>query len=219
MIDKTTFKFLSDLNKNNRREWFYANKSAYQVARENVLDLIAMLIHHIAEFDNSLLGTEPQDCLFRIYRDVRFSKNKIPYKVWFNASLRGGGRKGIGAGYYISIQPGKSYLGGGLWRPSSEDLDKIRKGIISRTQEFENVLEAKEFKDAFGELGGEKLKTAPRGFSRDHPNIHWLRYKDFIVGKPISDKEIMEDQFLDYAVKSYYNMLPLKQFLNKRLEI
>ena len=76
-----------------------------------------------------------------------------------------------------------------------------------------------EFKDAFGELGGEKLKTAPRGFSRDHPNIHWLRYKDFIVGKPISDKEIMEDQFLDYAVKSYYNMLPLKRFLNKRLEI
>ena len=117
MISKFTLKFLTDLHQNNTRDWYHANKDRYKDAIGNFEDLVAILLHTITGFDESVMGVEPKDCLFRIYRDIRFSKDKTPYKTWFGAALKQGGRKQAGSGYYIHISPGQVFLAGGIWHP------------------------------------------------------------------------------------------------------
>ena len=110
MIDQSTFDFLSDLTRNNRREWYHANKDRFKDAQQNYIDFVAMILFRISEFDAEMIGTEPKDCLFRIYRDIRFSKDKTPYKTWFGASMNPGGRKRMGAGYYVHVAPGGEFF-------------------------------------------------------------------------------------------------------------
>ena len=114
MIDQSTFDFLADLKMNNRREWYHANKGRFKDAQQNFIDFVAILLFRISEFDADMIGTEPKDCLFRIYRDIRFAKDKTPYKPWFGASMNPGGRKRMGAGYYVHVAPGNSYFAGGV---------------------------------------------------------------------------------------------------------
>ena len=217
MITQSTFQFLSELKQNNTREWYHANKDSYKEAFGNFEDLVAMLLHTIADFDESVLGTEPKDCLFRIYRDIRFSKDKTPYKTWFGASLKQGGRKQVGSGYYIHISPKQVYLAGGIWHPEKDTLGMIRDHIVAWPKKFENVVLDKTFLKAFGSLGGDQLKTAPRGFPKDHPQIHWLRHKDHIVSVQINPKEILSEKFIKKAGKIYEKMLPLNQFITEAI--
>lgn len=213
MITQSTFDFLSELKQNNTREWYHANKDSYKEAFGNFEDLVAMLLHTIAEFDDSVIGTEPKDCLFRIYRDIRFSKDKTPYKSWFGAAMKQGGRKEIGSGYYVHVSPTQVYLAGGIWHPDKDILGMIRDHIVAWPNKFENVVLDKTFLKIFDGLGGDQLKTAPRGIPKDHPQIQWLRHKDHIVSVQIEPEEILTEKFIKKAGKIYKNMLPLNQFI------
>jgi len=147
------------------------------------------------------MGTEPKDCLFRIYRDIRFSKDKTPYKTWFGAAMKQSGRKQVGSGYYIHVSPQQVYLAGGIWHPDMDTLASIRDFIVAWPNKF----------------GGDQLKTAPRGFPKDHPQIQWLRHKDHIVSHQVEPKEILSEKFIKKAGKIYEKMLPLNQFIKEAI--
>ena len=217
MIVQSTLDFLADLHKNNNREWYHANKNRFKDAFINFEDLIAMLLHTISGFDDLIIGTEPKECISQIYRDIRFSKDKTPYKSWFGASMKPGGRRGIGSGYYIHISSKLVYISGGIWHPSQDTLSAIRDYIIACPNKFENVALNKSFQQTFGELGGEKLKISPRGIPKNHPQIKWLRHKDFIVSLQFNPQDILSEKFITNAGKGYEKMLPLNQFISKEI--
>ena len=217
MIDQSTFDFLADLKMNNRREWYHANKGRFKDAQQNFIDFVAMLLFRISEFDADMIGTEPKDCLFRIYRDIRFAKDKTPYKPWFGASMNPGGRKRMGAGYYVHVAPGNSYFAGGVWHPDKVTLAAIRDYITCWPEQFKRIMENQGFADTFGSLEGDRLKVAPKGYSKDHPQIQWLRYKDFIVRKQIIEDDLKSDQCLDIGHGIYGNMAEFIGFLRKAI--
>ena len=217
MITQSTFDFLSELKQNNTREWYLANKDRYKKAFGNFEDLVAMLLHIIVGFDKSVVGTEPKDCLFRIYRDIRFSKDKTPFKTWFGAAMKQGGRKQGGSGYYIHVSTQQVYLAGGIWHPDMDTLASIRDFIVAWPNKFEKVVLDKSFLKTFDGLAGDQLKTAPRGFPKDHPQIQWLRHKDHIVSHQVEPKEILSEKFIKKAGKIYEKMLPLNQFIKEAI--
>ncbi|MDP6201052.1 MAG: DUF2461 domain-containing protein [Candidatus Marinimicrobia bacterium] len=217
MIDQSTFKFLADIKKNNQREWYHTNKDRFKDANQNFIDFIAMLLFRISEFDPDMIGTEPKDCLFRIYRDIRFSKDKTPYKTWFGAGMNPGGRKRMGAGYYIHIEPNDCYIAGGVWHPDKETLSDIREYIVGWPNQFKSIVNAVGFKSTFGELRGDRLKVAPKGYPKDHPQIEWLRYKDFIVKKTIPTELFQSEKCLDVAFDIYSQMAEFIIFLRKAI--
>ncbi|MBC8345474.1 MAG: DUF2461 domain-containing protein [Candidatus Marinimicrobia bacterium] len=217
MIDQSTFDFLADIKKNNQREWYHANKDRFKDANQNFIDFVAMLLFRISEFDPDIIGTEPKDCLFRIYRDIRFSKDKTPYKTWFGAGMNPGGRKRMGAGYYIHIEPNDCYIAGGVWHPDKETLSSIREYIVGWPNQFESIVNAVGFRSAFGELRGDRLKVAPKGYPKDHPQIEWLKYKDFIVRKTIPTELFKSEKCLDVAFDIYSQMAEFIFFLRKAI--
>ena len=217
MITQSTFDFLSELKQNNTRDWYHANKDRYKKAFGNFEDLVAMLLHTIVGFDKSVVGTEPKDCLFRIYRDIRFSKDKTPFKTWFGAAMKQGGRKQVGSGYYIHVSTQQVYLAGGIWHPDMDTLASIRDFIVAWPNKFEKVVLDKSFLKTFDGLAGDQLKTAPRGFPKDHPQIQWLRHKDHIVSHQVEPKEILSEKFIKKAGKIYEKMLPLNQFIKEAI--
>ncbi|MFQ6678536.1 MAG: DUF2461 domain-containing protein [Fidelibacterota bacterium] len=217
MIEQKTLDFLSDLKKNNDRTWFNNHKDDYKSAVANFIDLVAMLLHNIAEFDDSLIGVLPKECLFRIYRDVRFSKDKSPYKTWFSAAMSTGGRKGLWPGYYVHIEPGNIYLGGGIWHPSKEILQNIREYIVDHSDELEKIVYNKTFTKHFGEMDGEQLKIAPKGFPKDHPQIKWLRYKDFLAGCTKKQIDLTSEKIIGDFTADYKAMFPFIRFLRKAI--
>ncbi len=215
MIAQSTFDFLTELKQNNNREWYHANKDRFKDAQQNFIDFVAMLLFRISEFDANMIGTEPKDCLFRIYRDIRFSKDKTPYKTWFSASMNPGGRKRMGAGYYITVNPEGSYLAGGVWHPDKDTLTAIREYIVAWPNQFESIVNDNGFRQTFGELGGDRLKVAPKGYPKDHPQIEWLKYKDFIVSRSIPNSQFQSDRIFDFAFGGYHQMADFIAFLRK----
>ncbi len=215
MIDKSTLEFLKNLSRNNNREWFNANKPLYEKGKKNILDVTMYLISEIGKFDKSVEFVNPEDCLFRIYKDVRFSKDKNPYKTNFGSFIIKGGRKNPGAGYYIHIEPGKSFLVGGIYMPSAPHLFSIRSAIAKKPEVLMKILNNAELKKSFGGLSDETLKTAPKGFPKDHPAIELLRFKHYYLMKNISDKEILNDSFLKQAVKDYKIVTPFVKYINE----
>lgn len=216
---ETTFKFLKQLAKNNSKEWFDINRKTYEASKEEFVNVVKSVIDKCANFDNGLATLEPKKCLFRINRDVRFSKNKSPYKTNMGASINPGGKKDMGAGYYMHIEPGKSFLAGGCYMPQAEMLTKIRQEIDYNTANFKKILNAKDFKTYFKELSqDDKLKTAPKGYPKDHPELNLLQHKHFIVMHPLKDSEVMDKNFPIYAAKVFKSMLPLNQFLRSCID-
>jgi uncharacterized protein (TIGR02453 family) len=214
MIDKSTLEFLKNLSKNNNREWFNANKPLYEKGKKNILDVTLYLISEIGKSDKSVQYVNPEECLFRIYKDVRFSKDKNPYKTNFGSFIIKGGRKTPGAGYYLHIEPGKSFLVGGIYMPSAPHLLAIRSAIAKKPETFIKIINNYELKKLFGELCDETLKTAPKGFPKDHPAIQLLRYKHYYFMRNVSDKEILSDDFLKQAVKDYKVVSPFVKYIN-----
>ena len=217
MIEKSTLDFLKKLKKNNDRTWFNDHKDEYVDALANFTDLVAILLHNISGFDESLIGVQPKECLFRIYRDVRFSKDKSPYKTWLSASMKGGGKNEIFPGYYIHLEPGNTYLGGGIWHPPKETLQNIREYFVDHHTEFEKIVFGKTYKNHFGEMGGEQLKTAPKGYPKDHPQIRWLRYKDFLAGCSKNDVDMTSEKIIPGFTEDYKAMFPFINFLRKAI--
>jgi uncharacterized protein (TIGR02453 family) len=218
MIKKSTLDFLKKLKKNNNREWFSKNKELYDDARYDFEVFVFNLIQKISEFDESISGLEPKDCLFRIYRDVRFSKNKAPYKLNFAAAIQIGGRKSGKSGYYLHIQPGgENMLACGVYMPMPDVLSSIRKLIASEYKEYERLIKAKEFKKEFKEVwgGDDRLKNVPKGFLKDHPAAEHLKNKSFIAYRMVPDEKVLSKNFLEYSARIFKIMKPFNDFINR----
>lgn len=214
-ISKSTLKFLKDLKANNDREWFLENKPRYEKARDEFVDFVRQTQMEIAKFDPRVQSVDPKKAVFRIYRDVRFSKNKDPYKTALAARLMPPtGETGRNAGYYIHIQPGNSILAGGAYAPDRDWLNDIRDEIDYDSEPLRKVLGTPGFKKLFGELQGDVLKTAPKGVERDHPDIDLMRHKSFVAYHKVPDKTVTSDKFSEYAAKIFKEIKPLNDFLN-----
>ncbi len=210
--------FLTDLSANNNRNWFHDNKERYNENREKMLFLTEVLINEIRKFDREVPLLEPKDCLFRIYRDVRFSHDKRPYKTHFGGFISKGGRKGIYAGYYFHIEPAGSFSGGGVYMPAAEELRTIRNRIAEYGVEFLEIMNEPDFKKIYPELMDDKLKTAPKGFPKDHEFIDLLRYKSFAFSTPISTREILNGDYISKNVAAFKKLSPINAFLNEAME-
>jgi len=214
---ETAFKFLKQLAKNNSKEWFDANRKTYETAKAEFETILKATVAKTEAFDKDLVGLDVRKSMFRINRDIRFSKDKSPYKLNMGATLNPGGKKEMGAGYYIHVQPGKSFLAGGCYMPPPEVLAAIRQEIDYNTKEFKSILNAKDFKTYFTELSdeGDKLKTAPKGYPKDHPELSLLQHKHFIVVHYIKDEQLMDKNFPAYVAKVFKAMYPLNLFLRR----
>ncbi|APQ18934.1 DUF2461 domain-containing protein [Maribacter hydrothermalis] len=201
-ITNSTFKFLNLLKENNNREWFAEHKTDFKKEEEKVKFFFNQLLEKMKTHDEI-----ERLKVFRIYRDVRFSKNKTPYKNNFSASFTRAGQHRRG-GYYLQIEPGNSFLATGFWNPEKDDLQRIRKEWQLDISELKNIIEDKKFKEVWGELKGEELKTAPKGFDKEDPNIEYIRKKQFIFTKEFSDKEVMSEGFLEQINESYKLIRP-----------
>lgn len=215
---KEILNFLNDLEKNNTREWMTENKPYYLQAKSAFEQFIQELIDNLAITDPDLTHLTAKECTFRLYRDVRFSKDKTPYKTNFGADIKKGGKKTRIASYYVHIQPGKSFIAGGMYMPSSETLSAIRQEIDYQADELKKILSNPTFKSRFGSLQGDRLKRAPKGYQPDDPNIDLLRHKSFIVVDDVTDSVLVKKDFTDHVVQTFDLLKPFNQFLNRALD-
>ena len=212
-IESSTLKFIKDLTKNNNKDWFTENKDLYIKANENVIDFVGNLIEEMGKFDEEILKIDAKKSMFRIYRDVRFSKDKSPYKTNFGASL-GMGKGNKVSGYYLHIEPGKSFLAGGVYQPESSVLKEIRKEISMNGDQFKKILEEDAFRNYFRGLSVEnKLQKVPQGFEKDDPMAEFLKLKHYVVTHPISDEALMNTNAIENFGKIFKAMKPLNDFL------
>jgi len=213
-----TLDFLARLKKNNNREWFEKNRNLFENAKADFESFVQSLISASGKMEPGFSDLEPKDCIFRIYRDVRFSKNKDPYKINFGAYLCKGGKKTDNPGYYIQLQPdGNSFAAGGCWMPDPPKLKGIRQEIQYHTDEFKKIIGHKSFVSTFGKLTEAKLKTVPKGFSKDDPNLELFKYTSYIVEHKFSDKEVLSGDFVRQNVAVLKAMQPLLGFLNRAI--
>lgn len=218
MIAKETLDFLKKLGRNNNRDWFQANKKAFDAAQDNMTAFTGYLIGEVGKFDDAVAAIDPKSCIFRIYRDVRFSKDKSPYKTNLGVYISPGGRKSMQPGYYFHVQPGQSFIAAGKHIPDGPETLKIRNAIASNTGEFLKIADKKSFKDQFGEMRGDRLKSAPKGFDQDHKAVEYLRLKEFMAFRELHDnKFLLSAEFPKYLVKTMKDMYPLVAFLRKAL--
>jgi uncharacterized protein (TIGR02453 family) len=208
-------KFLNELKKNNNRDWFNENKKEFVELKEQFETFINQLIPKIKQLDGFNGSLSARDCIFRIYRDVRFSKNKLPYKTHFGAYLADGGRKSPYAGYYVHIEPDGSFAGGGVYHPESNVLKELRYEIMDKTDEFKDIISASGFKKVYPEIYGDKLKTAPKGFPKDFKDIELLKLKSYALVHSIDDKTVESSGFEEYLLNLYKTAKPFNSFFNK----
>ena len=218
-MKKIAFEFLAQLAVNNNREWFQANKTLYESAKGEVESLVNSIIPLIAKVDDSVKFAEARDCMFRIFRDVRFAKDKSPYKINMGAWISGGGRKSPGPGYYIHLQPGGSFLAAGVYMPEPVQLKKIRKEIYYNVTEFTSILNEKKLKKYCNGLADmDKAKLPPKDFPKDFPEIDLLKHRHYTVVSPVRDEMIESEHFIELAGMIFKAMQPLNVFLKRALE-
>ena len=216
-IERSTLDFLSDLKKNNEREWFLRNRKRYDDAKMNFESFVQALIDRISEFDPILKGLEVKSCTYRINRDIRFSNDKTIYKTHLGAFIVRGGKKNGDryAGYYVHVEPGNnSMIAGGAYMPPMPWLTAIREKIDEQGDTLIKIIKNKDFCDFFGEIEGEKLKSAPKGYYRDNKYIEFLKLKSFLISKVISDKDITSKECFDFIIRASRAMKPLNDFLS-----
>ncbi|MFZ2151280.1 MAG: DUF2461 domain-containing protein [Candidatus Absconditicoccaceae bacterium] len=214
---KEILKFLEDLEVNNNREWFDIHREEYQKIRKKVLELADRLIKEISKFYD--LGDEirPNDCIFRINRDTRFSKDKTPYKINFGIEITPNGKRGGLPCFYLHIQPGNnSFIAGGLYMPDSQTTGAIREGIDKKGKDLKKLIDKILKLESFY-LYEDAVKTAPRGYKKDNPNIKLLKLKHRIVERPVSDKELLGKEFEKVLVKDFKKMAPFVGWLQLAL--
>jgi uncharacterized protein (TIGR02453 family) len=219
MITKEILNFLKALQGNNNRDWFEENRAWYEKSRQDFSDFVELLISEIRNFDPEIGVLTSKDCMFRIYRDVRFSKDKSPYKTNFGAYISRGGKKLNFAGYYFHMEPGEYFMSGGVYMPQGPVLKAIREEIFHRIDEFKAILSSAAFKKHFNGLSEvEKMKTAPKDFPKDFPEMELLKYKHYIVMKNVGEKQLLKPDLLKIAGETYRAMLPFNHFLNNVIE-
>lgn len=207
-FSKSTLDFLKLLKANNNREWFNANKSTFEVEQKKVKGFFNLVMEQLKTTD--LIESLK---VFRIYRDVRFSLNKTPYKSHFDGQFKRATDK-LRGGYYLRIKPGESFLAGGFWEPNKEDLARIRKEFETDATEIRSIIGTANFKKHFGKLQGEAVKSAPRGFDKNHTNIDLIKLKQFIVSRSFSDDEVLAPNFLNEVTASFVAMRPYLDYMS-----
>lgn len=214
-LSKSNLEFLKALKQNNNRDWFTNNKDVYEKQHAETILFADAVLNEMRKHDN-IETISGKKSLMRIYRDVRFSKDKSPYKTnWGIGFTRA--TKLLRGGYYVHLAPGESFVGGGFWAPESADLTRMRKEISLNTTEFRAILNDKNFKNTFGQLQGEKLKTVPKGFEKDDEAIDLLQFKQFLISKKFSDKEVLEPDFYKKVNETFKTMRPFFDFMSTAL--
>jgi uncharacterized protein (TIGR02453 family) len=222
LISSTTLGFLKSLKKNNNKAWFDQNREKY-IATKNEFELfVSDLLQKMILIDSDLKELEPKHCTFRINRDIRFSKNKTPYKINLSASFNREGKKSNYAGYYFHLQPGgNSFAGGGLWMPESVVLKKLRQEIDYCFPEFNKIIHATAFKKHYGTLERDEkhiLVNVPRGYEKENPAADFLKMKSFVATKNISDSDILATGLINEVAQSFKALMPLIKFINRAIE-
>lgn len=213
-IPASLLNFLSDLKENNTREWFGENKDRFLEQKTAFDQFTIQLISLFSEFEN-MDGVELKHCSYRIYRDVRFAKDKAPYKTWFSASFSEGGRKSGLMDYYVHIEPGgKSFLGGGMYDPTPEQLALLRQEIDYNAKHLKGIIQSPVFLKVFGEPVGDSLKKMPKGYPVDHPEIELLKKKQLFFWRKYSDSEVVNPMFVESLIKDAQVLKPYLDFLN-----
>ncbi len=214
MLQSTTLQFLENLAGNNNRDWFKENRAQYDAAKADFEILVSQLIDEIGKFQK-LGNLQPKECLFRINRDVRFSKDKSPYKTNLGAGIGFGGKGSDRIDYYLQIQPNnKSFLGAGMWGPTPENLAKFRQEIDYNVDDLKNIIEEETFQKHFPARLGSILKTAPKGYPKDHPEIELLKRKELFFTHPFSDKELKDSNLVENIVNNVKILKPYCDYLN-----
>lgn len=208
-FEKSSLQYLKDLKKNNNRDWFAETKPTFKNAQDNAKAMYAAIRESLEQHDEI-----EKFKLFRIYRDVRFSKDKTPYQPHFAGSFSRLG-KHLRGGYYLRIRPGESFLAGGFWQPEKEDLLRIRKEIEMDASEMRDILKDKDYIKYFGgKFEGEELKSAPRGFDKEHPDVDLLRKKGFIAVRNFTDAQVLDKNFLQEVDASYKALRPFFDYMS-----
>jgi uncharacterized protein (TIGR02453 family) len=214
-IDKSTLKFLTDIAANNNRDWFQTNKQFYLEAQQNMHSFIEGLILEINKHDQ-LENRSAKKSLYRIYSDMRFSKDKLPYHSKFDFNLKRFGKQRRG-GYYMNIKPGNSYLACGFFAPNPEDLKRIRLDITANHSQWNALLQSKDIQSNFGDLQGNSVLTTPRGFQKDHVAIELIRHKQFFLRHDFTDQEVLSDDFLAKVNSIYKSVMPFFDYMSELL--
>ncbi len=215
----TNLAFLDKLKENNNREWFEAHRDEYQQSQEELLSFAEALIKRIQSFDPAIGVLKPKDTIFRIYRDVRFSKDKRPYKTARGVVISHGGRKSQFASYYVHVEPGASFAGGGIYHPAKPVLDAMRKKIYYEYQSFFNIINNPGFNKTFGKVSSdEKLKRMPKGYDEGHPADDYLKYKSYIIGTELSDDWMTNPELADHLANLLQPAKPFLHFINEAIE-
>lgn len=214
---RTSLNFLNNLRDNNNREWFQANKSQYQEAKAEFELFINILIPRLKDVDPEIDVFHAKECTFRIFKDVRFSKDKSPYKSNFGAFIARGGRKSHFAGYYVHLEPGASFIGGGAYMPQAPQLKAIRTDIVEHVATYKKIINKPTFKTYFPEIYGEKLKTAPRGFDKTWSDIDLIRNKHYAVVHNVEDAFWFKKDTMDEIIEIFKAQLPFNRFINNTI--
>ena len=221
MLQSSTLKFVRDLKKNNNKPWFDAHRNQYEEARKDFAGFIQSVIGKHGSNDPSIKTLVAKDCMFRINRDIRFSKDKTPYKSNFGASINKGGKKSMLAGYYFHLEPGRSFAGGGVWMPMPDDLKKLRQEIDYNLADFKKIITSKKFKSVYGDLDRSAeylLSRVPKGYEPGNPAAEYLKLKSYITMISMKDVDLTSKNLVKNTVTAFEALKPLIIFLNHAIE-
>lgn len=221
MIQPATIQFLKGLQKNNNKPWFDAHRPAYEAAKANFAAFIDELIAKHSKKDPTIADQVGKNCMFRINRDVRFAKDKSPYKRNFAASIAQGGKKSPLAGYYFHMEPGGAFVGGGIWQPEPDKLAKVRQEIDYNLADFKKIVESKKFKSLYGGLSREEgvaLSRVPKGYEADNPAAEYLKLKSFIAMVPLTDADLTSKDLSKKVLTAFETIQPLIDFINEAMK-
>lgn len=218
MLQPETLSFLTQLADNNNREWFDAHRDAYDTARADFESFIANLKRALTPLIPELETQPAKSLLFRIYRDIRFSKDKTPYKTHFSAYFSRAGKKAVDAGFYLHVSPGNAHFSAGMWEPQGAIIKAVRQEIDYSLEELKSILETPDFRKNFGQLWGDKLRTLPQGYSADNPAIDLLKHKSFLASRPLADDFFRKKDAVQKIAQLATTAAPLVSFLNRGMD-
>jgi uncharacterized protein (TIGR02453 family) len=221
MLQSSTIKFLKDLKKNNNKPWFDAHRKEYEAAKADFSNFIQQVIDRHGKKDSLIKNLAAKDCLFRINRDVRFAKDKSPYKTNFGAHINKGGKKSMLAGYYFHLEPTQCFAGGGIWMPMPDDLKKIRQEVDYNFAEFKKIIGSKKFKSLYGDLSRDAefvLSRVPKGYEPANPAAEYLKLKSYIAMVNMKDADLTSSNLQKKTLEAFETLQPLLSFINRALE-
>jgi uncharacterized protein (TIGR02453 family) len=221
MLQLSTLKFLKDLKKNNNKPWFDLNRKRYEEAKADFANFVQQVIDAHSKKDKTISSLKAKDCMFRINRDVRFSKDKSPYKTNFGASINKGGKKAFStAGYYFHLEPGQCFVGGGIYQPMPDELKKVRQEIDYNFKDFKKIIQSKKFKALYGDLTKSEeysLSRVPKGYEPDNPAAEYLKLKSYIAFVSFSDADLTSKTLVKKTAAAFETLQPLLDFINESL--